>query len=57
MACKIERFVQTNISFDLGKNTGHKPSSLGGRCVVVIRQANKILIVVSLNLEFDNFNS
>ena len=27
------------INFTLGKNGGHRPSSLGGRLIVVVRQA------------------
>ena len=33
------------INFVLGKNGGHTPSSLGGRSVVVVRQADKIFAV------------
>ena len=32
-------------SFDLGKNVCHKPSSLGSRSIVVIRQADESLAV------------
>ena len=39
MTQKIERFMQTKLSFDLGKNEGYTPSSLRGRSIVVIRQA------------------
>ena len=34
---KIERFVQTKISFDLGKNGGNMPCALRGRSIVVVR--------------------
>ena len=33
------------IRFVLGKNGGHRPSSLGGRSIVVVRQADKNLTV------------
>ena len=39
MTQKIERFMQTKLSFDLGKNEGYTPSSLRGRSIVVIRRA------------------
>ena len=31
--------MQMEINFLLGKNGGHRPSSLGGRSIVVVRQA------------------
>ena len=37
--------VWTKTSFDLGKNGGHTPCSLGGRSIVVVRQADNILAV------------
>ena len=39
MPQKQERFVRTEINFVLGKNGGYMPSSLGGRSIVVGRQA------------------
>ena len=39
MPQKQERFVRTEIKFVLGKNGGYMPSSLGGRSIVVGRQA------------------
>ena len=38
---RAARFVRTEINFVLGKNGGHTPSSLGGRSIVVIRQAGR----------------
>ena len=38
-------FVQTKTSFDLGKNAGHKSSSLGGRSIIAVKQAGDILAV------------
>ena len=43
MAWKIERFVQIKRNFDLEKNGGHTPSSLGGWLIVVVRQADDML--------------
>ena len=34
---KIEKFMRTKISFDLGENGRHRPSDLGGRLTVVVR--------------------
>ena len=44
------------INFALGENGCHTHSSLGGRSIVVGRQADKILAVHDF-LKFDNFNS
>ena len=48
------------VSFDLGNNGGHTPSSLDSRLIVVVsqasRQADDILAVYKL-LKFTNFNS
>ena len=41
MPQKQERFVRTEINFVLGKNGGYMPSSLGGRSIVVSRQAGR----------------
>ena len=38
---KIERFVWTNISFDLKKNGCYRPSDLGGRSIVAVRQEGR----------------
>ena len=35
---KLERFVQTEINFVLGKNGDHRPSSLGSRLIVVVSE-------------------
>ena len=37
-ATKITRFVRTDINFVLEKNGGYRPSSLGGRSIVVISE-------------------
>ena len=37
--------MQTEINFILGKNGGHRPSSLGGRLILVVRRADKNLAV------------
>ena len=37
--------MRTGIIFILGKNVGYMPSSLGGRSIVVVRQANKNIAV------------
>ena len=54
MPQKQERFMRMEINFILGKYGGHMPSSLGGRSIVVVRQADKILAVYKI---FKNFNS
>ena len=36
MPQKYEKFVRMEINFVLGKNGGHRPSSLGSRSVVVV---------------------
>ena len=33
-----KRFVRMEINFVLGKNGGHRPSSLGGRSIVVVSE-------------------
>ena len=38
---KIRKVCRTEINFVLGKNGGHKPSSLGDRLIVVVRQAGR----------------
>ena len=45
---KIRKFVWMEITFILGKNGGHKPSSLGGRSIVVVRQADEMLAVYKI---------
>ena len=46
MAQKIQGFVHMKISFDdLGKNDAYTPSSLGGKLIVVERQADNIAAV------------
>ena len=35
--------MRTDINFIMGKNGSLTPSSLGGRLIVVVRQADKIL--------------
>ena len=47
--------MRTEINFVLGKNGGYMPSGLGGRLIVVVRQADENL-AVSKNLKFSNFN-
>ena len=42
-ATKIRNFVQTEINFILGKNGGYMASNLGGRSIVVVRQADEYL--------------
>ena len=41
MPQKQEKFVCMEINFVLRKNEGHLPSSLGGRLIVVFRQAGR----------------
>ena len=41
MTLKQQRFLQMEITFALGKNEDHKPSGLGGRLILVTRQASK----------------
>ena len=36
------------MSSDLGKNAGHTPGSLGGRSIVVIRQAGRQTIFLQI---------
>ena len=48
--------MQTQINFILGKNGGHRPSSLGCRLIVAVRQADEKLAVHKI-LKFDNLNS
>ena len=38
---KDRKVMQTKISFDLGKNEDHMPSSLDGRLIFVERQAGR----------------
>ena len=38
-------FVRTKISLDLEKSGGHTFSSIGGRLILVVRQADDILVV------------
>ena len=38
---EVSSFVQTKISFDLGKNEGHALSGLGGGLIVVERQVGR----------------
>ena len=54
MPQKQERFMRMEINFILGKYGGHMPSSLGGRSIFVVGQADKILAVYKI---FKNFNS
>ena len=42
---KDRRGHADKISFDLGNNGWHRPSGLGGRLIVVIRQADEALAV------------
>ena len=35
---KKQRFVRMEINFVLGKNGGHRPSSLGSRSIVVVSE-------------------
>ena len=37
--------LRMEIQFVLGKNGGHKLSGLGGRSIVVVREADEILAV------------
>ena len=50
--------MRTEISFVPGKNGGYiaRPSSLGCRSIVVVRQADDLLAVYKI-LTFDDFNS
>ena len=36
------------INFILGKNEGHRPSSLGGRSIVVVSESDKMLAIAVL---------
>ena len=47
--------MRTEINFILGKNGGHRPSSLGGRLILVVRQADKNLAVSKI-LKFGKLN-
>ena len=40
------------INFILGKNGGYIPSSLGGRLIVVVRQADEYLAVMLVSKNF-----
>ena len=44
------------ISFDLGKNGHHRPSGLGYRSIVVVRQADKTVAVYDF-VKSDIFSS
>ena len=44
-AIKKQRFVWMEINFVLGKNRGYMPNSLGGRLLIVVRQADENLAV------------
>ena len=48
----------TEINFVLGKNGAHEPNSLGGRSMVVVRQAGRQMKILQLAkfLKFNNFN-
>ena len=52
-------FVWTKISFELGKNGGHMPSSLDSKSIVVVRQEGKLYYILAIYkvLQFSNFNS
>ena len=47
-AKKIESFMQSKISFDLGENGHHRPSGLGGRLTAVVTWQDKTLAVNDL---------
>ena len=47
-ATETGKFVRTEINFILGKNGGCMPSSLGGRLIVMVRQAGKNLAVCKI---------
>ena len=48
--------MRMEINFALGKNGGHTSSSLGGRSIVMVRQAGRQTKCLQF-LKFDNFNS
>ena len=48
--------MRTEINFILGKNEVYMPSSLGGRSIVVVKQANENFAFAKF-LKFDHFNS
>ena len=45
MPQKQERFVRMEINFILGKNGGYMPNTIGGRSIVLVRQADENLAV------------
>ena len=47
------------ISFDLGKNGCHRPSGLGSRLIIVVRQVDKTLSLYhfTICLKYDDFSS
>ena len=47
--------MRTEINFVPGKNGGYMPSSLGGRSIIVVRQADANL-AVSKNFKFGDYN-
>ena len=47
--------MRTEINFVVGKNGGRRPSSLGCRSIVVLRQADDLLAAYKV-IKFDNIN-